>query len=34
MKTTSTDYKKDCIGCHEPAQATDWIYTPGYPPLK
>ena len=34
MKTTSTDYKKDCITCHEPAQATDWIYTSGYPPLK
>jgi hypothetical protein len=34
MKTTSTDYKKDCIGCHLPAQATDWIYTSGYPVLK
>ena len=34
MKTTSTSYKKDCLSCHVPAQATDWIYTPGYPALK
>lgn len=33
-KTTSTDYKKDCQSCHVPAQASDWIYTYGYPPLK
>ena len=33
-KTTSTDYKKDCLPCHVPAQATDWIYTAGYPALK
>jgi hypothetical protein len=23
-KTTSTDYKQDCLPCHEPARATDW----------
>jgi cytochrome P460 len=34
MKTTSTSYKKDCLSCHVPAQATDWIYTGGYPALK
>jgi Cytochrome P460 len=34
MATTSTDYKKDCLACHVPAQATDWVYTSGYPPLK
>src|SRR5215468_5942404 len=34
MKTTSTGYKKDCLPCHVPAQATDWIYTAGYPLLK
>jgi len=34
MKTTSTGYKKDCLPCHVPAQATDWIYTAGYPALK
>jgi hypothetical protein len=22
------------LGCHVPAQATDWVYTPGYPTLK
>lgn len=33
-KTTSTDYKKDCLGCHVPAKATDWIYTQGYPVLR
>jgi Cytochrome P460 len=33
-KTTSTNYKKDCFSCHVPAQATDWVYTSGYPPLK
>ena len=33
-KTTSTNYKKDCLACHVPAQATDWGYTPGYPALK
>jgi hypothetical protein len=33
-KTTSTDFKVDCLGCHVPAQATDWIYVQGYPALK
>jgi hypothetical protein len=33
-RTTSTDYKSDCLGCHTPAQATDWIYVDGYPVLK
>ena len=32
--TTSTDYTKDCKGCHVPAQKTDWIYVQGYPALK
>jgi hypothetical protein len=32
-KNTSTDYKIDCIGCHVPAQETDWIFTHGYPTL-
>jgi Cytochrome P460 len=34
IKTTSTNYKKDCLSCHVPAQATDWVYTSGYPALK
>jgi Cytochrome P460 len=32
-KQVATDYKKDCLGCHVPAQATDWIYVQGYPNL-
>ena len=31
---TSTDYKIDCLGCHVPAEKTDWIYTQGYPILS
>jgi hypothetical protein len=34
IKTTSTDYKKDCLGCHVPARDTDWIYVQGYPALR
>src|SRR5262245_12195239 len=33
-KTTSTDYKKDCLGCHVPARDSDGVYVEGYPPLK
>jgi hypothetical protein len=33
-KTTSTDYKTDCLPCHVPARASDWVYVGGYPPLK
>jgi hypothetical protein len=32
-KTTSTNYKKDRLPCHTPAQATDLVYVGGYPPL-
>jgi hypothetical protein len=32
-KQVATDYKKDCLGCHIPAQTTDWIYVQGYPVL-
>ena len=28
-----TDYKADCLGCHVPAKANDWIYVEGYPTL-
>jgi cytochrome P460 len=34
LKTTSTDYKTDCLSCHIPAKASDWIYVQGYPSLK
>src|SRR5262245_56303998 len=33
-KTTSTNYKQDCVTCHVPARETDWVYTSGYPTLK
>ena len=33
-KDVSTDYKKDCLGCHIPAKQTDWVYTYGYPVLQ
>lgn len=33
-KQVATDYKKDCLGCHVPAKATDWIYVQGYPVLS
>ena len=34
VKTTSKDFRTDCLGCHIPAKATDWIYVSGYPGLK
>jgi hypothetical protein len=33
-KTTSTDHSVNCKSCHVPAQATDWVYVGGYPPLR
>ena len=33
-KQVATDYKKDCLGCHIPAQSTDWTYVQGFPVLK
>jgi hypothetical protein len=33
-KTTSTDYRANCLSCHVPAKASDWVYVSGYPPLK
>jgi hypothetical protein len=32
-KQVAVDYKKDCLGCHVPAKATDWVYVQGYPNL-
>ena len=34
LHTTSTDYHDTCLGCHEPAKTTDWMYTPGYTTLQ
>ena len=33
-KQVATNYKKDCLGCHLPAQSTGWVYVQGYPVLK
>jgi hypothetical protein len=33
-RTTSTDYKGDCLGCHIPAKSSEWIYVRGYPSLR
>jgi hypothetical protein len=33
-KTTSTDFRINCLPCHLPAQASDWVYVGGYPRLK
>src|SRR5215813_4849231 len=33
-KQVATNYKKDCMGCHIPAQSNDWVYVQGYPVLK
>lgn len=33
-KNVSTDFNADCIGCHIPAQKTDWVYVQGYPALR
>lgn len=30
-KQVSNDYKKDCLGCHEPTRKNDLIYVYGYP---
>lgn len=29
----ASNYQSDCLGCHVPAQATDWIYVEAYPTL-
>jgi hypothetical protein len=34
QQNTCTDYKIDCLGCHIPAQQTDWVFQHGYPVLN
>jgi hypothetical protein len=34
QKTTTVDYKNDCISCHIPAKSSDWVYVNGYPSLR
>jgi len=33
-KQIATNYQADCLGCHIPAQSTDWVYVDGYPVLE
>lgn len=29
----ATNYARECLGCHVPAKANDWVYTEAYPTL-
>ncbi len=33
-KNVATDYRNDCLGCHVPAKANDWVYIEAYPTLS
>jgi hypothetical protein len=33
-KNVSSSYQADCLGCHVPARANDWIYIEAYPTLS
>ncbi|MFT5675307.1 MAG: hypothetical protein ACI808_001238 [Paraglaciecola sp.] len=33
-KNVATNYKTDCLSCHMPAKANDWVYTEAYPTLS
>lgn len=33
-QTVTTDYREDCLACHEPARSQDLIHIQGYPVLK
>lgn len=33
-KTVTTDYRKDCLGCHEPVRSQDFLHTQAYPILR
>ena len=33
-RNIATDYKTDCLGCHVPARANDWVYIEAYPTLR
>ncbi len=32
-RNVATNYQTDCLGCHVPAKASDWVYTEAYPIL-
>lgn len=33
-KNASASHQADCMGCHVPAKATDWVFLNGYPTLR
>jgi cytochrome c len=33
-KNISTNYRNDCLGCHEVAKDSDWVFIQGYPTLR
>ncbi len=33
-KNVATNYQIDCMGCHIPAKANDWVYIEAYPTLS
>src|SRR5262249_18524288 len=33
-RTSSRDYRTDCLGCHASARLSEWVYVDGYPPLR
>ena len=33
-KTSTSDFRGECLGCHEPARSKDWVYVQGYPALR
>ena len=33
-KNVATNYQVDCLACHMPAKARDWLYTEAYPTLN
>ncbi len=32
--TTTTNYQEDCLGCHTPVEASDWLHVFAYPVLE
>jgi hypothetical protein len=32
-RPVTRNYTRDCLGCHAPAEETDWVYVEGYPVL-
>ena len=33
-KNVAVEFRRDCLGCHVPASATDWVFVEGYPTLR